>query len=345
MQSAQARDMSRTDWRAMLRGLFTFLAEEAAEDKHAADAEWNEAEHPRDHGKFSSKPGTAARTSPRHDQHIKTTIVGGERRASDGGPLPAHVAALKIPPAWRDVTYSSDPGADLLATGRDAQGRRQAIYSKRFSDTQAAAKFARIKELDAKYETVRKQNDEARRSSDPGKRDAADALQLIMDTGIRPGSLADTRAKVKAYGATTLTGRHIVIADDGVRLRFVGKKGVAIDVPVRNADTAKMLRERAEKAGSEGLLFPATNHSALLAYTHTLDGGSFKTKDFRTLLATRAATVEVERVAAPRTATEYRRMVMSVAQKIAKMLGNTPTVALQSYISPTVFAQWRAAVA
>jgi len=37
-QSAQASDMSRTDWRALLRGLFKFLAEEAAEPEHAEDA-------------------------------------------------------------------------------------------------------------------------------------------------------------------------------------------------------------------------------------------------------------------------------------------------------------------
>lgn len=310
---------------------------EAAEDK-----DFEESKHPRGQpdnpGQFASGGGGSGgsgtgKAAAAHVHHV------------EGQELPSHIKALKIPPAWREVTYSKDPNADLLVTGRDAKGRRQAIYNKRFAEGQAALKFARIKELDRKFTSIRSQNDRARKSSDPKTRDSADALHLIMETGVRPGSEADTGAAEKAHGATTLEGRHVVKSRSGVSLQFVGKKGVRIDIPVNDAGTQKMLLERARKAGTNGKLFPATNHSALLVHTHSLDGGSFKTKDFRTLLGTRVAMTEMATAEAPKSAREYKKAVMDVAKKVAAKLGNTPTIALQSYISPSVFATWRSAVA
>lgn len=323
----------------------------ASPPRPALDAEFVEAKHPRDEdGKFTEGAGHAASSGERETQrsstgrgagHLVAKVINGERRAPDGGPLPQHITALKLPPAWRDVTYSPDPDADLQATGRDQKGRLQAVYSTRFAEGQAAAKFARVKELDAKFTRIRAQNDEARQSDNPRTRDSADALKLIMETGIRPGSDSDTLADKKAYGATTLEGRHVVETPQGIRLQFTGKKGVDLDLPVNDPETAAMLLARARQSGPNGRLFASTNHAALLAHTHSLDGGSFKTKDFRTLLGTRTALEEIAKSATPKTRREYKRSVVAVAKKVSSVLGNTPTVALQSYINPAVFAQWR----
>jgi len=48
---------------------------------------------------------------------------------------------------------------------------------------------------------------------------------------------------------------------------------------------------------------------------------------------------------APKDEKTYKKQVLEVAKVISAKLGNTPTVALQSYIAPQVFAQWRAAYA
>ena len=39
---------------------------------------------------------------------------------------------------------------------------------------------------------------------------------------------------------------------------------------------------------------------------------------------------------------EYKKAVKFVATAVSKKLGNTPTIALQSYINPATFAAWRA---
>lgn len=275
---------------------------------------------------------------------IGTTMVGDKRMQADGSELPDHIKSLVIPPAWTDVKFNPDPNGALLAVGKDSKGRRQSVYSAEFTKTQAEAKFRRIEELNAKFSEIEQQNAKGRRSKDPKVKDVADCLHLIMKTGIRPGSDDDTGADVKAYGATTLTADHVVKTKEGVFLKFVGKKGVKLNIPIDDPELASSLVKRAKTAGAGGKLFPTTNDKNLLAYTHTMDGGGFKTKDFRTHLGTSHAMSEVKRInetAPPGTAKDYRKMVLDVAKSVATKLGNTPVVALQSYISPTVFSDWR----
>jgi DNA topoisomerase-1 len=299
------------------------------------DAGFEESKHPRGNaknaGQFSLAPASGAGAK-------------GARTHAEGTSLPKHIAELKIPPAWTDVHYDTNPKADLLVIGKDAKGRRQAIYSEKFKSTNAEFKFKRIKELDKKFDRIRTENDRARKSRDPKIRDSADCAALIMSTGVRPGSEDDTGAEKRAYGATTLEGRHVVVGKDGsVTLSFVGKKGVALNIPVEDPEIAAMLSGR--KNGDNDPLFPSTNDSVLLRHVHSLDGGSFKTKDFRTLVGTRSAMTDMKAIAAPKNMVEYKKKVREVAIKVAARLGNTPTVALQSYINPTVFSEWRGRLA
>ena len=309
------------------------------------NAQFNEADHPRaPDGKFGNGAGSAPTKAAPAKSSLTAVAVGanGERTAPGGGPLPAHVVALKLPPAWTDVHYSADPKSPLQAIGRDSKGREQRVYTKEFAASQSAAKFARIKELDREFSGVEAQNHAARQSDNPRTKAAADCAALVMSMGVRPGSEDDTQAKVRAYGATTLEGRHVVTGDDGaVSLQFTGKKGVALNLPVTDPDIARMLTERKAAAGDGGQLF-GVNEKQLLDHVHSLDGGGFKTKDFRTLLGTRTAMQEVAKTQAPKTEKDYVKAVKAVATIVSKKLGNTPTVALQSYISPAVFGDWEA---
>lgn len=328
--------------------LFDLLAYQnwwdAYDAKQAADAEFKESDHPRDEsGEFTAGSGGGASS----ETSAKSSETSAKPRLvplKSGATLPAHIASLKIPPAWTDVHYAPDAGAHLLVTGRDAKNRMTAIYAESFNAKQAAAKFARVSELDQKFDAIAKQNEAAKK--DPAKRDVADALDLVMKMGVRPGSESDTKADFESFGATTLEGRHVRVSPNGnVRLQFVpGKhRGKEVLLPVEDAKLAAMLTKRKQKAGNSGRLFGNVTHAALLAHTHDMDGGGFKTKDFRTHLGTKTATSEVAGRDAPTNPTQYKKAVREVATVVANRLGNTPTIALASYIAPQVFASWRAA--
>lgn len=277
-------------------------------------------------------------------QFCETGGSGGAMRTAQRGAdgkltgVPSHVEALRVPPAWTEVQYNPDPNADLLLTGVDKKGRTQYVYNQRYVDTQKQAKFEQVQALSRQMDDIRKTNEENRFIA--STKENADCMHLIMETGIRPGSDRDTKAEKKAYGATTLLGRHVVQTEEGVRLQYTGKKGVSLDIPISNPDTSKMLTSRASAAGPDGRLF-GTNSQSVLDYSHTLGSGQFRTKDFRTYIGTSEAKGLVAQMPAPTSKTAFKKSVSAVAKTVARRLGNTPSIALKSYIAPEVFIQWQ----
>ena len=67
----------------------------------------------------------------------------GGRRIDDEGKL-ARIEALAIPPAWKDVSISPRATAKLQATGRDAAGRKQYLYSANYRAQQERAKYDKL---------------------------------------------------------------------------------------------------------------------------------------------------------------------------------------------------------
>lgn len=268
--------------------------------------------------------------------------VGKEWRMADGSPLPEHARKLKLFAGWHGVRVSTDPKSDLQAIALDEKGRSQRLYSESATMRQAAIKFERNQSLIKSEDKVVKENSANLKSSELKTAESAHMLRLIHSTGIRPGSDKETGGDVQAYGATTLEGRHVVIEKGATRLRFIGKKGVKIDLEVQDKSVAEDLRARKEQAGEKGRLFKAA-YPDLLDYTHSIGGGKFKPKDFRTLKGTSEAMRAVEGVQRPKTMKEYKDLVLGVAKRVAAKLGNTPSVALKHYINPFVFADLKPA--
>ncbi|MBV8563385.1 MAG: DNA topoisomerase IB, partial [Actinobacteria bacterium] len=56
----------------------------------------------------------------------------------------ARIEALAIPPAWKDVWISPRATSKLQATGFDAAGRKQYLYSADFRAQQEQAKYDKL---------------------------------------------------------------------------------------------------------------------------------------------------------------------------------------------------------
>ena len=290
-------------------------------------------------------PGKGAPKAPKSTNRdfLQPVARGADKkwRYPDGKLAPAHVAKIGIPPAWRDVHVNPDPKGTVMAMGVDAKGRAQTKYSDSHNAKAAAAKFGRVTELRKKRASIFKELE--RDAKKPDLKDKAECLKLIMQTGMRPGSDNDTKADYKSYGATTLEGRHVVEKPGGgVVLKLVtGKnKGREVEFPINDAATASMLKARAAKAGADGKLFDV-DAGQLRSYSKKKDGGSMKPKDFRTALGTDTAVDVIKTSEPPTNLKEYKAKVKEVATKVASVLGNTPNVALASYIDPQVFLSWR----
>jgi len=258
---------------------------------------------------------------------------------ADGSEAPAHIKPSMVPPQWTDVKVSIDPKAEVLVTARDAKDRPKMVTSQSYDNRSAAIKFNRVSTMVEEHETITREIRAAQ--GNPATKEEADVARLMQVQGTRPGSNADTKAKVKAYGATTLEARHVVQSSDGVRLQFVGKEGIAHDHLVRDKQLAEMLLERKNAAGSPEAPIFRTTADKVREFTASLDGGKFTPKDFRTSAATRLADEIVRSDPRPSTdLKEHRQRLNIVAGQVSRLLGNRPAQALESYIHPSVFELW-----
>lgn len=247
--------------------------------------------------------------------------------------IPEYIKDANIPPDWREVMVSPDPNpeSEILAIGKDSQDRPHYIYTQSHWDRVNAEKYQRVSEL------IEKKEELVSAIQVMKNRDTADCLNLIYNMGLRPGSDKDTKSKVTAYGASTLLGKHVVIEDKKVFLRFIGKKGVEQDHEVTNSYLASMLVKRKEHAGEDGKLFKDTDDVKLRTALKPL---GIHPKDLRTMLANVTAKEWLADVEPVSDVKEFVRVRNLVGDAVCSKLGNQRSMSLKSYIDPSVFENW-----
>jgi len=264
----------------------------------------------------------------------------GALKSIDGKRVPNHLKTTRIPPAWTDLEVDPSPGATLIAMGTDVKGRRQYLYSPEHFAYAKNEKFKKVRKLIEEHEDVRSQIEEDinDHSTDPATMECALVSYLIYETGIRPGSNAETLGDVQAYGATTLQLRHVKPCARGVRLQFIGKKGVKQNVLVTNPYLVKELifRKGLTTAYSTPV-FDCPAHK-LRVYIKTLGTQEYNPKDLRTMRGTLLAIDLISwRKRIPATKKGRKEIVNNMLDKVAGQLGNTRAVARSAYVDPTVY--------
>jgi DNA topoisomerase-1 len=164
-------------------------------------------------------------------------------------------------------------------------------------------------------------------------------LYLISKTGFRIGSNSETLAAVKAFGASTLQCSQVIVEGNTLSFSFTGKKGIRVSKVLKDAFLARNIAGRCA-GGANQKLFKTTDDE-VRAYLHSIPGGSeFTVKDFRTYLGTYTALRKIKTMPVPRNRREFNRYRKEVGETVARELGNSPGVALNSYVSPEVFCVW-----
>lgn len=244
---------------------------------------------------------------------------------------------------WTDVMIDTDPSAVVIATGIDAAGRLQRIYSAEHAMRAKSEKFQRVKALLAEREDIRLQIESAINDPSTSRKDREAYLvaYLIFETGCRPGSTADTKAAKQAYGATTLQLRHVKPCARGVRLQFVGKKGVDQNILVTNPYLVELCLKRKQATTAYTTTLFDVSASHLRTIFKRLGSGDYSPKDFRTALGTSIALdILGSRKRWPRTKKGIKGIVNETLDTVAKKLGNTRAVAKDSYVCPSVLSEF-----
>lgn len=303
-----------------------------------------------------SRSGQSRRTTSIRSNHlpggptrpsVRRTLPGGTKVHTEMQPVPAdraqwpaHIRGLKIPPAWTDVRYNPDPKGEKLVTGRDAKGHLQPLYSDAHWERVDGIKYAKVKKIIKNMTDYSKKNNKNLSSRDAKTKQHAEALGMIMETGIRPGSERDTGTAETHYGITTLLGQHIVSEGSRTFLRFKGKSGKDQNILIENKELAAAVKDRAKKAGPDGKVFSDINDNSLRRYCQGITNNVANPKDFRTAIGTSMATSIVQSMPAPTDKKSFKKAVKDVCTAVSQQLGNTPDVAFKSYVSPYVWEHW-----
>lgn len=212
------------------------------------------------------------------------------------------------------------------AVGTDIKGRRVRKYDFNHHVLQARRKFERVRGLANKEGQIMADIKEDMHDSDANVRKNARAVYIIAKTGLRPGTRKEMLADQPSKGVTTLKKDDVQVSGDDVRFKFTGKHGIKFDTKVKDPVMATAIKEQKQESAN-GELFQHTSDATLRNYLQKF--GNIKTKDFRTLKATRMA----------RQLKSNGLKKDTITAKVASHLGNTPKVSESSYIDPGV---WRA---
>ena len=259
------------------------------------------------------------------------------------------IRALAIPPAWTDVWISPSPRARLQATGLDSAGRRQYRYHASYRAAQEREKFERLLHFAASLPALRSRTAQDVKVG-PYQREwtCALAVGLINKTWFRVGSDRHAR-RSRTYGVTTLTKRHVTVEGDLIRFRFHAKNRKLVQRSLRSPTLARGVSELLElpygsrlfRYQRDGELVNLTS-AGLNAYLGEHLGNGFTAKDFRTWGGTLLAALELEKHGPPKSEAEAKRVLAATMRKVGNELGNTATVARESYVSPAVVEAFQA---
>jgi DNA topoisomerase I len=256
------------------------------------------------------------------------------------------IRSLAIPPAWTSVWIA--PGADfhLQATGVDSRGRKQYRYHPAWQHQRDQLKFHDMEAFGRAQPRLRRRIELGLSAdAEPLSHRRVLALSLrLLDIGLlRVGSDRYARDN-KHYGLTTLLREQVTIRPDHAVFDYVGKAGKRQRLAIADEPALDVLAalKRRRQDPPELLVFRAAHawtrihREDVNNFLRAESGGPFSAKEYRTWNATVIA-------AATLAALEPRpsRAATIASHAVAAALGNTPTVARQSYIDPRVLERFK----
>lgn len=287
-------------------------------------------------------------------------VSGGRWVTINGRPVfiadsDAELERLKPPPVAPDkhkrvVTFKD----------KDGMERQRTEYDDEWNEIASKYKFAKLSRIEAQRAEIESalSKDIEDGFNEDGSLSYSGALAAValcvVKTGMRPGSPGQG-TKVKSgpdkgkfqntYGASTIERRHVRVLGDTVSFEYLGKSGVQRKVKVKDATLARAVSALRKGKQSEPLFQSDGRRVTASALGSRLKefNSHYKTKDFRTAVANRVAADHAVRAlkkpkSIPKDKKKARafakRLVSELSRAVSSELGNTPAVALRSYISP-----------
>jgi DNA topoisomerase-1 len=250
------------------------------------------------------------------------------------------IKKLAIPPAWTDVWICSSANGHILATGRDAKGRKQYRYHPRWRKVRDGAKFERTLEFAANLTALRRRvRKDMARTGLPKEKVVATVVALLDCCFARIGNETYARSN-GSFGLTTLRTKHARFDGSGLQLCYRGKGGKEHEAFIDDKRIVYIVRKCQEIPGQTLFQYLEDGERSSIGSSDVNDylGDDFSAKDFRTWAATVICARELATAEFGGSEAERDRIVLAAIDEVATELGNTRAVCRNSYIHPEVIA-------
>lgn len=255
--------------------------------------------------------------------------------------------SLGIPPAYTEVWICPDPNGHLQATARDAKGRKQYRYHKRWREIRDENKYERMIAFGQALPTIRD-----RIAKDmclaglPRQKVLATVVKLLEMTLIRVGNEEYAREN-KSFGLTTMRDRHVKIEGSEVQFHFKGKSGKTHTISIKDRKLAGIVKRCRDIPGYELFQYidedgtrQTIDSADVNAYLQEITGQEFTAKDFRTWAGTTVAAMALQEFGEFDTKAQAKKNVVQAIEQAAKRLGNTPAICRKCYVHPAVIESY-----
>ncbi len=252
---------------------------------------------------------------------------------------------LAVPPAWTDVWISPRVNSHLQATGRDARGRKQYRYHLDWRAVRDRTKFENMSAFGGHLSEIRARvlSELAREPLDR-ERVIAAIVRLLDCTGLRVGNDSYLREN-HTSGLATISKKHVTLHGREIELDFPAKGGKVWRGSVLASPVARVVAQcqgipgyRLFKYRDDARKAHAVGSAEINRWLRELSGSvELTAKDFRTW---HACTLFIE--SATGTPPDDQPGTMkALLTRVAKELGNTPTILKKSYIHPNLLDLWK----
>lgn len=261
-----------------------------------------------------------------------------------------YIQSLVIPPAWTDVEITTNKSAKILAIGRDQKGRKQYIYNPKFRAQKDADKFDRILHFAENLEHMRRVTGQHLRKKKMTREKVLATMVRLLDSAyFRPGSPKYTEQN-QSYGLTTIRKKHLTIEGDEMIFSYKGKSGKFQEKHIINSKLTKVISDLEELPGYRLFKYYDKDNNLITVesqdlndYIREIMGAEFSAKDFRTWAGTMIAAGILDElgICEAKQQKELKKRIRNAIVAVSEKLGNTPSVARDSYIDPRIFEHYK----
>lgn len=254
------------------------------------------------------------------------------------------IRALAIPPAYTDVWICPKANGHIQATGRDAKGRKQYRYHKKWKEVTDETKYNKMLAFGKALPIIRRQlNKDLALPGMPKEKVLAAVVHLLQVTLIRVGNEEYAREN-KSFGLTTLRNRHVDVKGSKIVFKFAGKSGQHHNISLNDRRLAKIVKRCKDLPGQELFEYIDDNNEPVSVsstevndYLQTITSDHFTAKDFRTWAGTVLAVFALQEFQQFDSDVQAKKNIVQAIENVAKKLGNTPSVCRKCYVHPEVF--------